>query len=121
MVISTMTTDYSIIASIVIPVKNGGEKFINVCTSIATQQVDGKFEVICIDSGSTDGSQEIARDHGFRVIEIPSAEFGHGKTRNFGASQGSGEFIVFLTHDAIPKDNNWLQLLIKPLQKVPYI
>ena len=116
-----MATDSTIVASIVIPVKNGGEKFIDVCESVAAQQLDGKFEVICVDSGSTDGSQGIARDHGFCVIEIPSAEFGHGKTRNFGASQGSGEYIVFLTHDAIPADNNWLQLLIKPLKEDPAV
>ena len=43
-------------------------------------------------------------------------EFGHGKTRNYGASKGSGTFIVFLTQDALPVDEFWLENLLNAMQ-----
>ncbi len=56
-----------------------------------------------IDSGSTDGSLEIARAaDGVELLEIPPHEFGHGRTRNLGAERTSGELICFLTQDATP-------------------
>ena len=47
-------------------------------------------ELLIVDSGSTDGSLEIARRHGARVIEIPQSEFSHGGTRNLAIEQADG-------------------------------
>ena len=52
---------------------------------IAGQEVDEEVEVVVVDSGSTDGSADVARNAGATVHEIPAAEFGHGRTRNLGA------------------------------------
>ena len=101
--------------TIVIPVKNGGKLFEKVLSRIQRQKFDKTFEVICIDSGSTDNSQKIVKKYGYNLVKIKPSEFGHGKTRNYGASIGSGEFIVYLTHDAIPANNRWLSELVKPL------
>jgi len=35
----------------------------------------------------------------------------HGKTRNLGARIGKGEYLVFLSQDAIPASDTWLQKL----------
>jgi len=88
---------------------------------VSLQELDASFEVIVIDSGSTDGSKEIVPpdDARFRLIEIPSSDFGHGKTRNLGASKARGEFCAFLTHDATPADTHWLAELIRPLREDP--
>lgn len=114
-----MKNQSQLTASIIIPVKNGGSLFDEVCGRVVAQKFDGEFEVLCIDSGSVDGSQEIAQKHGCRMIEIPAAEFGHGKTRNFGAAQSQSEFIIFLTHDAIPANDHWLSEIVRPLQEDP--
>lgn len=103
--------------SIIIPVKNGLPYFKDVCEAITRQDYDGDVEVLCIDSGSRDGSEKIAVDHGFRLIEIAPSEFGHGRTRNYGASLARSEYLVFLTHDAIPDDQNWLAKLINPMRE----
>ena len=42
--------------------------------------------------------------------EIPSAEFGHGRTRNLGAELTTGDVIAFLTQDATPAPG-WLAAL----------
>lgn len=100
-------------ASIVIPVKNGGELLDQVLGKVFAQKTQFQYEVICVDSGSTDNSLDILKKYPCRLYEIPPQDFGHGKTRNFGAGKGTGEFIVFLTQDALPADEFWLENLIR--------
>lgn len=102
-------------ASIVIPVKNGGALFRDVLSSVLDQQADFSFEVLVIDSGSTDGSAEFAAeqdDPRLAFLRIPPEAFGHGRTRNLGASRTSGEYIVFITQDALPAKRDWLATLV---------
>ncbi|WP_051221774.1 glycosyltransferase [Conexibacter woesei] len=85
--------------SVVVPVKDGAELLEELLAAVVPQ-VD---EVLVIDSGSTDGSLEIARAAaGVRVMEIDPATFGHGRTRNLGAESVSGDVIAFITQDATP-------------------
>jgi len=109
------------LVSIIIPVKNGLPAFRAVIEAVARQKLDADYEVIIIDSGSRDGSRDVipSDDPRFRLIEIPSSEFGHGKTRNLGAREARGEFCAFLTHDAMPVDEHWLAELIRPLREDP--
>ena len=69
-----------------------------------------------VDSGSRDGSVEVARSHGARVQEIDPSEFNHGATRNLGARQASGDVLVFISQDAEPIGGDWLRLLTAPLR-----
>lgn len=107
--------------SVIIPVKNGLPHFRAVCAALCRQEYDAPFEVICIDSGSRDGSDRLAEEHGFRLVRIASSEFGHGKTRNFGASLSQAEFLAFITHDAIPADAHWLSQLVMPMRNDPRV
>src|SRR5215210_1095796 len=90
--------------SVVIPVKNGGPLLADVLAAVRAQ---GEVELIVTDSGSTDGSADVARAAGAEVIEIAPGEFGHGRTRNLAAERSSGELICFLTQDAVPQPG-WL-------------
>jgi glycosyltransferase involved in cell wall biosynthesis len=90
--------------SVVIPVKNGGPLLAEALEAVRAQ---GDVELIVTDSGSTDGSADLARAAGAEVIEIPPDEFGHGRTRNLAAERSSGELICFLTQDAVPEPG-WL-------------
>ena len=85
--------------SVVVPVKDGERFLREVLDALARESPD---EVIVIDSGSRDRSVAIAQDAGARVVEIEPGEFGHGRTRNLGASLCAGELICFLTQDATP-------------------
>ena len=86
-------------ASVVIPVKDGARYLEEVLAAVAGEEPD---ETLVIDSGSRDGSVEIARAAGVEVLEISPESFGHGRTRNLGAERTSGELICFLTQDATP-------------------
>src|SRR5207253_3121205 len=50
------------------------------------------------------------------VRQIPNDEFGHGKTRNLAARLAHGEFVVFLTHDAVPTHDRWLASMVHPFE-----
>ncbi len=65
-----------------------------------------------IDSGSTDGTLEIARRYPVRIEQIPPETFHHARTRNYAAGLAKGEFLVFLSQDAIPASDMWLQGMI---------
>ena len=102
--------------SIVIPTKNAGPDFQKVLDMIYAQKTEYEYEVICVDSGSKDGTLNLIKQYPCKLYQIPSSEFGHGKTRNYGASKGTGEYIVFITQDALPATDTWLQNFIDAMK-----
>lgn len=98
--------------TIVIPTKNAGDILDRTLGMVFTQKTQFSYEVICVDSGSKDDTLNIIQKYPCKLVQIAPEEFGHGKTRNFGASQGTGEFIVFITQDAAPASDTWLENFI---------
>lgn len=107
--------------SIVIPTYNGGHLFEEVLTAASRQIADFDYDILVVDSSSTDGTREFSKRFGGRVRlhEISQNEFQHGRTRNLGVSLTEGEFVAFLTQDARPKDSTWLQQLISGFSLSP--
>ena len=105
--------------SVVIPVKDGGEDLARCLDAIRAQTVAEDVEVVVVDSGSSDGSVALARAHGALVHEIPPHEFSHGASRNLGATLAKGDLLVFISQDAYPVDERWLERLVRPLREEP--
>ncbi|MFL5847222.1 MAG: glycosyltransferase family 2 protein [Solirubrobacteraceae bacterium] len=99
--------------SVVIPVKDGARHLAEVLAAVAREAPGA--QVLVVDSGSRDGSPDIARRAGARVHEIAPEEFGHGRTRNLGAEQTAGDVIAFLTQDATPLPG-WGAALLAPFE-----
>ena len=97
--------------------KNGGPLFRSVLDAVIAQQAPWPFEVLVVDSGSTDGSLEFCRERGVRVHQIPPAEFGHGRTRNLAISLTTAPFVVLITHDARPANHDWLAQLVAAVER----
>ena len=74
-------------------------------------------EVLVIDSGSTDGTAELAVRHGAAVHRIARGEFGHGATRNLGVALSGGEYVAFVVQDAVPLDDRWLAAMVENLEQ----
>lgn len=107
--------------TVVIPTKNGGELLDEVLTQIDNQKTQYSYEVVCVDSGSSDNTIDIIKKHHCILKQIPKEDFGHGKTRNLGASLGMGEYIIFITQDAKPVDENWIENFINGMKIDPDI
>jgi len=103
-------------ATVFVPTFNGEKYLERLLTAVEAQDFTGNFEILIIDSGSTDATLEIiARHPSVRLVQIPSSEFGHGKTRNLAASLARGTNVAFLSHDAVPVGAGWLTSLVAPL------
>lgn len=99
--------------SVIIPTLNA-EKYICELLRSLNQQTLRPYEVIVIDSASTDNTVLIASQMKANVIRIDRSQFDHGRTRNYAASKATGEVFVFLTQDAIPADETFLEKLVGP-------
>jgi len=71
------------------------------------------FEVILVDSGSTDGTIEIAEEFGVEeIVYIDPEEFSFGRALNYGCEAASGEFCVIASAHVYPKRDDWLEQLL---------
>jgi rhamnosyltransferase len=102
-------------ASVVIPTFNAGPGFDELLGRLSSQRTSFGYEVLVIDSGSTDGTVRLANRHGACVHRIDPDDFDHGATRNLGASLASGRYVAFLVQDALPVDDFWLAAMIDDL------
>lgn len=79
--------------SVVIPVLNRAHELPRLFESLKTQEYSGEIEIIIADAGSTDGSIELAKNAGYRVVSTPK-ESGIGATREAGCEAATGEILI---------------------------
>ncbi len=103
--------------SIVIPTFNAGEEFSRMLNQLRIQENYSDAELVVLDSGSTDGTSETAKQFGAKVIPIDPKEFNHGLTRNLGIAHASGKWNVLLTQDAFPADRWFLQNFVNAVER----
>ncbi len=96
------------VISVVIPVKNAGDDLRNLLSMMRNQKGFKKIEIIVVDSGSTDDSINIANSFGAKIVPISPVEFSHSVSRNIGAKNATGEYILFTVQDALPSSDSWL-------------
>src|SRR3954453_244441 len=97
--------------TVALPVLNAGPLLDEVLGAVRGQHWDGRVQLLVCDSGSTDGSVEVARRHGAEVFDIAPGPLAHGRTRNPLMQRAAGEIVAFLTQDATPADERWLARL----------
>jgi rhamnosyltransferase len=73
-------------------------------------------EVIVVDSGSADGTPDIARARGARVLEISPGEFSYGRALNLGCAEARAPVIVALSAHAFPPARSWLERMLSHFQ-----
>ena len=111
-------------ATVFIPTHNAGSPFEKVLEAVTRQVCDFHYDVLIIDSESSDGTVERARrfaNRNVRVESIPKADFQHGRTRNQGIARSDGEYVAIITQDACPKGERWLAHLIAGFSRGPRV
>lgn len=103
--------------TVAIPVRDGGAALKGVLEALARQTVE--HELLICDSGSHDGSAELARGFGARVLRIEPSHFSHGGTRNLLMREASGAQVAFLTQDAEPLRETWLECMLGGFDLAP--
>jgi rhamnosyltransferase len=99
-------------STITIITKNEERNIGSCLEAIYSQKDVGPFEVVVVDSGSTDATVAIARRFPVRLEQIPAEAFHHARTRNLAASFATGRIIVGLSGDAIPASEFWLRSML---------
>ncbi len=85
--------------------------------ALAAQDFTG-WELIVIDSGSTDGSQDLIRAaKPAHFIQILPQEYNPSRVMNHGMRLARSEWCIFLNADATPQAGNWLGTLVQTLKE----
>ena len=78
------------------------------------RQVYQAWEIVMVDSGSTDSTLEIAQRYTSNIYHIPQKEFTFGRSLNWGCQPARGHYLVFVSAHVDPLTNTWLGNLVKP-------
>lgn len=111
-------TDFSVKASVIIPVRNREKTIADAIESVLSQKTDFDFNLIIVDNLSTDKTSEIIRSYSAKsdkiVPLIPERDdLGIGGCWNMAVHDAHcGMFAVQLDSDDIYKDENTLQIVV---------
>ena len=107
--------------SIVIPTLNAEREIHSLLENLEHQTLKPK-EILVVDSSSEDRTVEIVRGHSaVGLLKIDRSEFNHGTTRDVALRATTGDFVCFLTQDAVPASSEYLERLVAPLLLDPDI
>lgn len=98
-------------ASIIIRAYNEGRHIGRLLAALHAQHLRD-FEIILVDSGSSDNTVTLAEQNGARVLHIPPQEFTFGRSLNLGIAAATGEFIVNISAHCYPMHDEWLGRLL---------
>jgi glycosyltransferase involved in cell wall biosynthesis len=105
-------------ASVIIPCRNA-ERTVAAAVASALGQSEPPAEVLVVDDASEDGSAQIARQAGARVLPL-AARRNAGGARNAGIEATKEEMLAFLDADAVaPTD--WLERCRKRFERDSWI
>lgn len=96
-----------------IPTYNGRSDLERSLPALFSQKAEFPFEVICIDSSSTDGTWELLGEYPIDRHRIPASDFSHGGTRNRGVELSRGGIVILMTQDAVPVGDQWMTALVR--------
>jgi len=105
------------LVSIIIPTYNRAESVCRAVRSVLAQEHEST-QVIVVDDGSTDATQERLQEFGDRIHVYRQENAGASVARNVGLREASGEFVSFLDSDD-ELEPGFLGTLISALKEYP--
>lgn len=107
------------IISVIVPVYNNAP-YLKQCLTSITEQTLHDIEIICINDGSTDDSENILleyAEHDKRVKVLSTENGGAAKARNKGLEIAHGEFVCFMDSDDYYPSSDILETLYNNANK----
>lgn len=101
--------------SVIVRTRNEARHLPAALAVLTGQRLESRPEVVVVDSGSTDGTLDIARGTADRLVEAPAGPFSFGRALNLGAEAAHGHILVLLSAHALPAGPDWLAELTAPL------
>lgn len=108
------------LVSVIIPTFNG-HKLLKICLPSLTKQTFKNFEVIIVDNGSDDGSQDYIRRFfpETHVIQL-NKNLGFAKAVNYGIKKSKGKYLMLLNNDT-EVDERCIEYLVKAANEHPEV
>lgn len=109
-------------ATVFIPVYNGENDHLEeTLSALYRQKTNFEWDVLMTDSGSSDNSvaiiERFAEQYGnLRLIHLKKEDYSHGGTRQMAAEMAQGEYMVYLSQDAVPHNEYWLSEMVAPFE-----
>ncbi|HWQ60341.1 MAG TPA: glycosyltransferase family A protein [Candidatus Fimivivens sp.] len=103
--------------SVIIRTKNE-EKWIGKVLEMLERQTYRDFEIIIVDSGSTDRTLDIAEKHTDRIIRIPPEEFSYPHALNVGCKAARAEkYFLFLSAHSLPVSEDFIRIGVEDMKE----
>lgn len=100
----------NITLSVIIPTYNQA-LYIGAAIDSVLKQIPDYCEVIVVDDGSTDDTQEILNNYHDKIIILQQKNSGIGAARNAGINIAKGKYIGFLDSDDLWSDDHYQSLM----------
>lgn len=72
------------------------------------RQTYQNYEVVLVDSESTDNTREIAANHGAHIVKINKEDFNYSYASNIGVKHATGDIVCFLSGHSVPVKDTYL-------------
>lgn len=107
--------------SVIIPTLNAEHEIEDLLAALERQSLR-PMEILVVDSASDDDTVSLVKMHeGIRLLQIERCDFNHGATRDMALRATTGDFVCFLTQDALPASDAYLERLVTPMVGDPSI
>jgi glycosyltransferase involved in cell wall biosynthesis len=103
--------------SIIIRTLNEDRYLPELLRAIQGQVSSYSYEIVLIDSGSTDNTITVAECYGCLILHISRGEFSFGRSLNRSCETAKGTYFVVISGHCIPCDEYWLQNLVEPIRQ----
>lgn len=101
-----------------IPARNAAATIAGTLDALASQDLDGDYEVIVVDNGSTDETAAMAESAGVTVVR--QGQERPGVARNRGVATATAPSIAFTDADCVP-DPGWLRAGLAALERADLV